>query len=1225
LVIIRNSTFGEISFFQQVNGSGINLVGNSSSDIQFSNNSIFVNDSRNPGLNKTANITIFGTPGQPFANPVVLRNGLTCNATTSPSCSNFTSLKAATVIFNVSAFSNYSIGEVVNVAPTVTQPAFSPNVIYTNTTTINITTNFTDSDGDKGNVTFTLFVNNIKQNDSSITNAQNGQNVSVFFGNNWNKTDNLTVQVNATDGNLSSAFINASVNVSNVLPLPGSPAITPPFPNSTNNLTSFSIVTDSDNGDKINVTITWFKNNIINRTRQFTNQANGTNVTDTLIPCTLFLLDACIIPGNFSNGDVFIVQYNVSEGGLQSIYKNSTSVTTTNETVAPNVTNLIPISNSTFNFSVIIEIGANVTDNQAVNKVLVDITFPNGTIRQLTLNNATNHPTKYNRSFTIPELEGQYNITFIANDTFNNVNASETTFFSAPDEDGDHIGDFKDTLIGNESFVNTTGITKLNITVDGKSVNGTFTGVKEVLFFDDTTLLVNFSHNFSLTARIKLRNVSLKKTVNSILINLSKQLLINEKKILYLTDNNFVELCAEDAEISTIDEISNVCNEVNETNLKDCIGGSFKSNNLSCVDEGTRFKVENFSFSALRGTPETGEEGGGGGRPTPGVVPCTYDWECSYWSPKICPSYGAQTRTCINKGTCTGEEEKPDESLACTPGEVLNESALFDIKLDLKSLAIEGKEALVLFLELINVKTSKKVDVDLVYTILDLENNVVFKTAETRAVFGTLSFKKVFDEVRLRAGEYIIRVEMTYASELKRLKASSEHKFKIIEREGKRTVIIEKAEEKDWLIIIGILSLVFIVSLLVILNINKTYMRAILHLQTGKTTQAVQKTLVQRAKNDRLYVKAVLKGINYIFRNIYYGGAYLIKAVYGVVRFLVKNIYNLVSYIGKLSYNLVKNIYYGIILFVKTSYFRLRNISKYNYKKLKFRKEIYSDLNNLDLHKIKVKRPGLLERISTEIERSINHIRSYRLQHKAYRTVLQHRDIYRDINALKIDEYNTKKPGLIERFGNQLGRIVKVSEYYTALGLRNSFKGISNLVKVIYERSKRKEIYRDTENLRTFGFKLKDMPIKQKEIRDLIREGDKAIKVDSVYDKPSLESLGFKLKKSDVRERLERIQKEDELRRLQRYEEIKLGSEKDVERLLKETSDKNRLSKVSREGMVSRVKDILSRKEINKKAFEMSVYREDKDVKAVEGKKVLKSVKREDTLERLKRYFKGND
>ena len=275
----------------------------------------------------------------------------------------------------------------------------------------------------------------------------------------------------------------------------------------------------------------------------------------------------------------------------------------------------------------------------------------------------------------------------------------------------------------------------------------------------------------------------------------------------------------------------------------------------------------------------------------------------------------------------------------------------------------------------------------------------------------------------------------------------------------------------------------------------------------------------------------------------------------------------------------------------------------------------------MDLYKIKVKKPGLFERISTGIGRSINHIRLYRLQHKAYRTVLQHRDIYRDINALKVEEFNVRKSGLIERFGKGIWKGVNVSGYYFGLSLKNSFKEIGRLIKAVYEKSKRKEIYHDTEKLKTFGLKVK-LP---EEIKINKFEEDKSIKTNNIYDKTSLESLGFKLKKSGVRERLERMQREDELRRLQRYEAIKLGNEKDIERLLKETSDKNRLSKISREGMVNRLKDILSREEINRRTFETNILKENKDIKVLEGKKFLKSVKREETLERLKRYFKGNN
>jgi len=98
------------------------------------------------------------------------------------------------------------------------------------------------------------------------------------------------------------------------------------------------------------------------------------------------------------------------------------------DTAKPSIFNLIPVSNTTFNVSGIIEISANVTDNGIVDTVLANITFPNSTIQQLTLSQ-DGSTDRFNNTFVIPNLIGQYNVTFIANDTRNNINSSETTFF----------------------------------------------------------------------------------------------------------------------------------------------------------------------------------------------------------------------------------------------------------------------------------------------------------------------------------------------------------------------------------------------------------------------------------------------------------------------------------------------------------------------------------------------------------------------------------------------------------------------------------------------------------------------------------------------------------------------------------------------------------------------------------------------------------------------------
>ncbi len=76
-----------------------------------------------------------------------------------------------------------------------------------------------------------------------------------------------------------------------------------------------------------------------------------------------------------------------------------------------------------------IEIGVNVTDNTKIDTVSVNVTIPNGTIVSVSLTNVTN--VKYNASYLIPNVIGQYNLTFIATDFSNNFNTSVTSNFAA--------------------------------------------------------------------------------------------------------------------------------------------------------------------------------------------------------------------------------------------------------------------------------------------------------------------------------------------------------------------------------------------------------------------------------------------------------------------------------------------------------------------------------------------------------------------------------------------------------------------------------------------------------------------------------------------------------------------------------------------------------------------------------------------------------------------------
>jgi len=131
----------------------------------------------------------------------------------------------------------------------------------------------------------------------------------------------------------------------------------------------------------------------------------------------------------------------------------------------PNVTDLTPPTGSLFNFSDTIEIGANVTDDVAVENVTINITLPNGTIVEdnLSANAGTDF---FNTSFTIPQLNGTYTVRVIANDSAGNVNSTETVFFVGFASECGILGQSL-TLINNVSATGTCfNIIADNVTLD---------------------------------------------------------------------------------------------------------------------------------------------------------------------------------------------------------------------------------------------------------------------------------------------------------------------------------------------------------------------------------------------------------------------------------------------------------------------------------------------------------------------------------------------------------------------------------------------------------------------------------------------------------------------------------------------------------------------------------------------------------------------------------------
>tara|TARA_Y100000310_G_scaffold101887_1_gene100005 strand:+ start:755 stop:9274 length:8520 start_codon:yes stop_codon:yes gene_type:complete len=213
-VYFKNSTSGEIYFFEAINGTG----GSLSSDVQIFDNSVFVNSSQE-GLNVPANITLFDMGSRGFNVPTIYVNSsIVCNATTSPSCTNFTSLAADTVFFNVSSWSNYTIGDASpNTAPTINQVIINSSS-DTNVTSDDLTVwvNATDSDGDTI-VSYTRWFNLSVEYPDHTDIRLSGLTDNVFTlvetlkSGNTSDGENWTAMIQIDDGTVNAtAFVNSS-------------------------------------------------------------------------------------------------------------------------------------------------------------------------------------------------------------------------------------------------------------------------------------------------------------------------------------------------------------------------------------------------------------------------------------------------------------------------------------------------------------------------------------------------------------------------------------------------------------------------------------------------------------------------------------------------------------------------------------------------------------------------------------------------------------------------------------------------------------------------------------------------------------------------------------------------------------------------------------------------------------------------------------------------------
>ncbi len=166
------------------------------------------------------------------------------------------------------------------------------------------------------------------------------------------------------------------------------------------------------------------------------------------------------------------------------------------------------------------------------------------------------------------------------------------------DDDNDGINDSEDSLKGINSSHIKTDIVGLIIKVNGSiNISKNFNKQESVHFFVNNSLIIEFNFSFG-NKTLDLTNISIEQNENSstgsLIIN---SLTLKLIKTFYLDNlSSHHGICIKDADIDSISDISNYCNETYETFLK-CPGNI---GNYNCTLNGTKFKITGLNHSGIK-------------------------------------------------------------------------------------------------------------------------------------------------------------------------------------------------------------------------------------------------------------------------------------------------------------------------------------------------------------------------------------------------------------------------------------------------------------------------------------------------------------------------------------------------------------------------------------------------------------------------------------------------
>ena len=154
----------------------------------------------------------------------------------------------------------------------------------------------------------------------------------------------------------------------------------------------------------------------------------------------------------------------------------------------PEVFDLRPIAADNFTYQSSVIVSANVTDNNDIDEVYANISWNFGASSQLIELIKDGVTNKYNHSFTSTNYVGVYNVTIIANDTANNINNTEATWFNI-------TRDNPDMFISGITFSNNDPIegqniwVYINVTNNVSFNSGNFTVLLNISLWNGTKTL----------------------------------------------------------------------------------------------------------------------------------------------------------------------------------------------------------------------------------------------------------------------------------------------------------------------------------------------------------------------------------------------------------------------------------------------------------------------------------------------------------------------------------------------------------------------------------------------------------------------------------------------------------------------------------------------------------------------------------------------------------------